>query len=90
VTTKGLLLDTEQIIPIIDAEDYLIKIANKKQEELINREKKETRHTVRLDFWTQVLQEMNEKSDLYKNVSPSKDNWLSCGSGYTGLAYRDL
>lgn len=31
-----ILLDTEQIIPIIDAEDYLIKIANKKQEELIN------------------------------------------------------
>ncbi len=30
---------------------------------------------------------MNEKSDLYKNVSPSKDNWLSCGCGYTGLAY---
>ncbi|MBP2025091.1 hypothetical protein J2Z71_000616 [Peptoniphilus stercorisuis] len=82
-----ILLDTEQIIPIIDAEDYLIKIANKKQEELINREKKQTRHTVRLDFWTQVLQEMNEKSDLYKNVSPSKDNWLSCGCGYTGLAY---
>src|SRR5690625_4783949 len=82
-----ILLDTEQIIPIIDAEDYLIKIANKKQEEIINREKKQTRHTVRIDFWTQVLQEMNEKSDLYKNVSPSKDNWLSCGSGYTGLAY---
>ena len=82
-----ILLDTEQIIPIIDAEDYLIKIANKKQEELINREKKQTRHTVRLDFWAQVLQEMNEKSDLYKNVSPSKDNWLSCGCGYTGLAY---
>ena len=32
-----ILLDTEQIIPIIDAEDYLIKIANKKQEELIKR-----------------------------------------------------
>lgn len=34
------LLDTEQIIPVADAEDYLIKIANKKQEELISREKK--------------------------------------------------
>lgn len=82
-----ILLDTEQIIPIVDAEEYLIKIANKKQEELINKEKKQTRHTVRIDFWTQLLQEMNEKSDLFKNISPSKDNWIGCGSGYSGLAY---
>ena len=81
-------LDTEQIIPIVDAEDYLIKIANKKQEELINREKKQTRHTIRVEFWTQLLQEMNEKSDLFKNISPSKDNWIGCGSGYSGLAYN--
>jgi len=82
------LLDTEQIIPIVDAEDYLIKIANKKQEELINREKKQTRHTIRVEFWTQLLQEMNEKSDLFKNISPSKDNCIGCGSGYSGLAYN--
>ena len=82
------LLDTEQIIPIVEAEDYLIKIANKKQEELINREKKQTRHTVRIEFWTQLLQKMNEKSDLFKNISPSKDNWIGCGSGYSGLAYN--
>jgi hypothetical protein len=81
-------LDTEQIIPIVDAEDYLIKIANKKQEELINREKKQTRHTIMVEFWTQLLQEMNEKSDLFKNISPSKDNWIGCGSGYSGLAYN--
>lgn len=81
-------LDTEQIIPIVDAEDYLIKIANKKQEELINREKKQTRHTIRVEFWTQLLQEMNKKSDLFKNISPSKDNWIGCGSGYSGLSYN--
>ena len=81
------LLDTEQIIPIADAEDYLIKIANKKQEELMNREKKQTRHTVRLEFWKQLLQVMNEQSDLFKNISPSKDNWIGCGSGHSGIAY---
>ncbi|MDT2812688.1 MAG: DUF4268 domain-containing protein [Acetivibrionales bacterium] len=81
------LLDTEQIIPIIDAEDYLIKIANKKQEELVSREKKQTRYAVRLKFWAELLQTMNERSDLFKNVSPSKDNWLGCGSGYSGISY---
>jgi predicted nucleic acid-binding protein len=83
-----ILLDTEQIIPIVDAEEYLIKIANKKQEELISKEKNQTRHTVRIDFWTRLLQEMNEQSDLFKNISPSKDNWIGCGSGHSGLAYN--
>lgn len=82
-----ILLDTEQIIPIADAEDYQIRLANKKQEELISREKKQTRHTVRIDFWNRLLPAMNEKSDLFANVSPSKDNWISCGSGYSGLGY---
>jgi len=84
---EQILLDTEQIIPIVDAEEYLIKIANKKQEELINKEKKQTRHTVRIDFWTRLLQVMNERSDLFKNISPSKDNWINCGSGHSGIAY---
>lgn len=82
-----ILLDTEQIIPIVDAEEYLIKIANKKQEELISKEKKQTCHTARIDFWTRLLQKMNEKSDLFKNISPSKDNWIGCGSGHSGIAY---
>ena len=84
---NNIFLDTEQIIPIVDAEEYLIKIANKKQEEMISKEKNQTRHSVRINFWTRLLQEMNDKSDLFKNISPSKDNWLGCGSGHSGIAY---
>lgn len=82
-----ILLNTEQIIPIIDAEEYLIKIANKKQEESFDREKNQTRHFIRNEFWLSLLNEMNEKSDLFKNISPSKDNWISCGSGHSGVSY---
>lgn len=82
-----ILLDTEQIIPIINGEEYLIKIAKKKQEEIINKEKKQRRHTVRVKFWTSLLEAMNKKSDLFKNISPSKDNWINCGSGMSGVAY---
>jgi len=84
---EKVLIDTEQIIPVKDTEEYLIKIANKKQEEFINKEKNQNRHTVRLKFWSNLLHKMNEKSDLFKNISPSKDNWIGCGSGYSGLAY---
>lgn len=65
----------------------MIKIANKKQEELINKQKQQTRYTVRIAFWIQLLQAMNEKSDLFKNISPSKDNWIGCGSGHGSLEY---
>lgn len=82
-----IFLDTEQIIPIQDAEEYLIKLANKKQEELISKEKNKTRHTTRIEFWTSLFQVMNEKSELFKNISPSKDNWVGCGSGYSGIMY---
>lgn len=83
-----IILGTEQIIPIIEAEEYLVKIANKKQEELISKEKQQTRYTTRIKFWTRLLEEMNKKSNLFKNISPSKDNWIACGSGYGGIAYQ--
>jgi len=80
-------IDTEQIIPIVNAEEYLIKIANKKQEELMSKEKNQTRYSIRIGFWRNLLEEMDQRSDLFKNVNPSKDNWIGCGSGYGGLAY---
>jgi len=83
----NVLLDAEQIIPIKDAEEYVIKLANKKQEEYISKEKNQTRHQVRLKYWTKFLRVINDKSSLFRNVSPSKDNWLSCGVGHGGLAY---
>ncbi|MEI3614297.1 DUF4268 domain-containing protein [Pseudogracilibacillus sp. SO30301A] len=80
-------MDTEQIIPITDAEEYLIKVANKKQEEVKTKEQNQTRYNIRVDFWTSLLQEMNRSSTMFQNVSPSKDNWLGTGSGYSGIAY---
>ncbi len=82
-----ILLDSEQIIPVVDAEEYMIKIANKKQEELLSKERNKPRHDARRAFWAKLLENMNMKSNLFKNVSPSKDTWLGCGSGHTGLHY---
>lgn len=82
-----ILLDTEQIIPIRDAEEYVIKVANKKQEEVKIKEQNQARYNIRIDFWTNLLQEMNKKSRLFSNVNPTKDNWLGTGSGYSGIAY---
>lgn len=83
-----ILLDTEQIIPITDAEEYLIKIANKKQEEIKTKEQKQTIVTVRREFWAQLLESMNERSHLFSNINPTNDNWISCGSGHSGISYK--
>ncbi|AOV07373.1 DUF4268 domain-containing protein [Sporosarcina ureilytica] len=83
----NIFLDTEQIIPITDAEEYLIKIANKKQEESKTKEQNQTRFNIRTEFRKELLQEMNQQSDLFQNVGPTKDGWLSCGSGYSGISY---
>lgn len=84
---KQVLLDIEQIIPVKEAEDYIIKMADK------NREEKEVKETnrdlaeLRKAFWTELLEEFNKISTQYKNVNPGLDHWLSSGSGVGGCVF---
>lgn len=54
----------------------------------IGSEKKEhaRRFTVREEFWTQFIEQMNEKSTLCQNVSPSKDAWIGAALGISGIS----
>ena len=82
------LLDIEQIIPVKEAEDYIIKMADKTREE---KEFKETnRNTIELRklFWAELLNEFNKISSQYKNVNPGLDHWLSSGSGVGGCPFN--
>ncbi len=82
-----ILVDSEQIIPVKDIEEYTIKLANKKQNDRLDQEKEQTRHITRRQFWTDLLSEMKNKTDLFSNISPTKDNWINCGIGYGGFCY---
>jgi len=44
------------------------------------------RYVVRRKFWTQLLPRL-ENTDLFNNVTPTKDHWLSAGAGLTGISY---
>lgn len=85
---KQVLLDIEQIIPVKEAEDYIIKMADK------NREEKEVKETnrdlveLRKEFWTELLEEFNKISTQYKNVNPGLEQWLSSGSGVGGCPFN--
>ncbi|MBS7648002.1 MAG: DUF4268 domain-containing protein [Archaeoglobaceae archaeon] len=45
------------------------------------------RHVKRIEFWKQLLERSKGRTDLFSNVSPSRECWISTGAGKTGLAY---
>jgi hypothetical protein len=87
---EQLFLNMEQIIPIKEAEEFVISMANKSREEVGTQELIKERHIVRRKFWTAYLKEINKATSLYQNVSPSKDHWISAGSGISGVTFTSV
>lgn len=83
--SEELFLNLEQIIPTKDAEDYVIGLAAKAQDELTTSKAEESRHRIRREFWTGLLASMQKKSSLYSNISPSTYSWIGAGSGVRGV-----
>ena len=82
-------INFEQILPLKDAEDFMIGWAEKVHDQVESEELK-TRHVIRKEFWVKLLENLNatKKSDLFQNISPSKYNWISAGSGIGGVTYN--
>lgn len=82
-------LTIDQIIPTKDAQDYVISMANKAQEEYNTEEEAKNRHKVRLEFWSLLLREIKGKSILFQSSNPTKDHWLVAGgTNISGLSYQ--
>lgn len=85
---KQLFLDVEQIIPTPEAEEFMIGIRKKEVEQSQSESKNKERHQIRYKFWIQALEKFqNSQCTLFNNISPSKDHWLSAGSGVSGIHY---
>jgi len=80
-----LFLNFEQIIPTPDAEDYMIGMADKAQDDVESKTVTKHRHKVRHDFWTKLLPMINARTSLYQNINPGKYHWIGAGSGVRGL-----
>ena len=87
---EQLFLNLEQIIPIKEAEDYVISMAKKSREEMGIQEDMKARHIIRKKFWTLYIKEVSKVTSLYANVSPSKDHWISAGSGVSGVTFSSV
>jgi hypothetical protein len=85
-----IFLDTEQVLPSPDTEELRIKLNMKKQEEQKTDEENIGRYGVRLKFWQHAIPQLQKVSSLYQNISPTKDNWISASSGFSGISYGSV
>lgn len=84
-----LFLTLDQIIPTKDAQDYVISMTNKVQEEYSTEEIIKTRHKIRLKFWAEFLRAIKGKSVLFQNSNTTKEYALVAGgSNITYVTYQ--
>ncbi|MGJ8594083.1 MAG: DUF4268 domain-containing protein [Aquaticitalea sp.] len=72
----------KRLLSLYELEDELI-IKYKSDD---NDDKDISRYSVRKKYWNQLLPQI-QNTELFQNVSPTKDNWVSTGSGISGMAY---
>lgn len=85
---QKLLLQIQPIIPIPEASEYMVRLSRKDAEETINAQINATRFDVRQAYWEKLLSVFQDSPNkLYNNISPSKNHWLSTGSGLSSCPY---
>ena len=85
---EELFLNVEQIIPTQDAEDYMIGMADKAQDEIVSQTDLKNRHVVRKQFWSQLLPKMNTtSSSLFQNINPVTSHYIGAGSGISRIRF---
>jgi hypothetical protein len=83
-----LFLNIEQVIPLPESKELMIGISAKEKEEMTVERDQAARHVLRPRFWQKTLDALEKAGvDLYQNVGPSRDHWLSSGSGMGGVHY---
>ncbi|UWR10918.1 DUF4268 domain-containing protein [Sulfitobacter mediterraneus] len=86
---EELMVDIQQIIPTPEAADFMIGMSSKENEEKAVQNTQKKRHKLRLDFWEATLDQFRDDGiDLYRNINPGKDHWLSAGSGMRSVPYQ--
>lgn len=85
---EAVFLSMDQVIPLPEAEELMIGISEKENEERVTERVQAVRYQIRQAFWQQVLEALDKAGiTLYANVGPSKDSWLYAGSGLSGVLY---
>ncbi len=84
-----IFIDLQQIIPPPEAADYMIGISSKEVEETAVQGTQKRRHELRMQFWAKALAKLREDGiAIFGNISPTKDHWLSAGSGVRACPWQ--
>lgn len=82
-----LLINFEQVIPMREAEEFIISMAQKNRDNIQNQEETKERHNIRSAFWEKMIERVNPVSSLYQNINPTRDHWLAAATGMSGVRY---
>ncbi len=86
---KEILISAAQVIPMPEVDELMIGIRLKEAEEKNAQTELKKFQKLRLEYWALCLKAFQDSScNLYDNISPGKDNWLSAGSGLLSCPYR--
>jgi len=85
---ERVLVDVQQVIPLSEAQDYMVRLREKAMRERQDRVEQEERHVLRRAFWQSLLERSSGRTDLFSNVSPSQDSSIITGSGTSEVHYR--
>lgn len=82
IDSNSKFVTLKKLLQVFELEDeLLIKYSSSRESKA-----EPNRFSVRKKYWQQLLPLLNS-TNLFDNVSPSKDHWLSTGAGIGGLAY---
>ncbi|MEZ5807917.1 MAG: DUF4268 domain-containing protein [Zhengella sp.] len=85
---EELFVDIQPVIPTPEAADFMIGMAEKETEAKSAQGAIRETSRMRLDYWARALDGLRAANvDLYNNISPGKDHWLSAGSGLRSCPY---
>lgn len=80
-----ILIDVQQVVPLPEAADYIIRIRDKEHK---GRQERNERSSLRWRFWQGLLEVARSKTKLHSNISPTEYHWISTGAGIGGVSYN--
>lgn len=85
---EKIIIDIDKIIPIPEAENYMVKLSAKEVEERSANVTKNITENIYSEYWSKLLSYCQEENfELYENRTTSKDSWISAGSGIASVQY---
>lgn len=83
VKVEAIRIGTSAVAPLFN-----ILVAPDRQAKEIGKKKKEwaERHHQRFEFWKSLLEKSKDKTKLFSNVRPGRENWISTGAGKAGVS----